>query len=179
MDPMMSRTIRAVLALGVSVAVLVGGATIAQADQVTSGSATDGPSFVRLRPEFSGMCLTIDGGSMRDMAYAVQAACEDGLDNQLFELIPTGSATFDIRAKHSGRCIGNFGGPVAQTWCPRSDHWRVIMVEVINGLYEIRLTDSPDSCMTAPDAITNLAAYVKRCGSDVKNQRWRVESAAF
>ncbi|WP_116211389.1 RICIN domain-containing protein [Streptomyces olivoreticuli] len=176
MDPMTSRTLRSALAIGASAAVLICSAATAPA------SASQSPSYVRLQVEYSGKCLTVEKGSMRSYAEVIQSTCEDGLDNQLFELIPSGSALFRIRAKHSGSCI--YG--TAQRWCvddgDDESKWRVILVDVTKDLYELRFTTwfdrDADQCLTIdPNALNSDGAHtlVQRCIQHPM-QHWRLQS---
>ncbi|GAA0362980.1 RICIN domain-containing protein [Streptomyces blastmyceticus] len=171
----MSRTIRAALATGLGIAALVGGTTTAYADQ-----STDTSSFVRLRAEHSGKCLTIENARIGNGAYAVQQSCADDLDNQIFELAPTGSASFEVRAKHSGRCMRYNGGQgVQQFWCngDSNERWRVVLVEVAKGLYELRPMSAPENCLTIdPDASDNDGAHaITLYCIQHPIQRWRVQ----
>ncbi|MBB4884380.1 RICIN domain-containing protein [Streptomyces netropsis] len=146
-------------------------------------AAADVPAFVRLQVEHSGQCLTIEEGSFQEGAYARQLKCADGLDNQLFELLPSGSASFEVRAKHSGRCLSvdadlKWAG---QRWCFGStppQHWKVVMVEVTKELYELRPVHVPNWCLDIAEASLDEGehAQIFQCnGTDA--QRWRILSA--
>lgn len=165
----MSRIARRALAIGASVAALVGGAATAH--------AADGPAFVHLQAERSGKCLTIANAAIGSGAYAVQSTCAD-LDNQLFALTPTGSATFEVWAKHSGRCLStDLQEEARQYMCSNSSsqHWRVIMVEVAKELYELRPMDAPELCLTSGNLDEGRTAFLTPCkGSSYA--RWRIQS---
>ncbi|MFI1176758.1 RICIN domain-containing protein [Streptomyces melanogenes] len=167
----MSRTVRAALAVGASVAALVGSATTAQAAPSTAAS-----SYVRLQVEHSGKCLTIQDGAIRDGAYAVQSTCDADADHQLFSLTPAGSGTFELRAKHSGRCLSSSDIEVGQQWCfdGASQRWRVMLVEVAKDLYELRPMSAPDKCLNIdfwkPEE-DGMRAMTSECGHDLA--RWR------
>ncbi|MEU5425501.1 RICIN domain-containing protein [Streptomyces olivoreticuli] len=175
---MMSRIVRAALAIGASAAVLVGSATTAYADQ-----STDNPSFVRLRAEHSDKCLTIENARIGSGAHAVQQSCSDDLDNQLFDLRSSGEGKISVWAKHSGRCLGsgsNTDWDVEQLWCidNSGQHWRVILVEVAKDLYELRPAYTPVDCLTIPNfsQADGTRARTLKCTGD-SNQRWRIQPA--
>ncbi|WP_338931295.1 RICIN domain-containing protein [Streptomyces netropsis] len=175
-DPTMSRTIRAALAISAGVAALVGSATTAYADQSTARSAARGESsLVKLQVEHSGQCLTIANGSFRDGAKSVQSKCADGLDNQIFRLTPTGTAAFEVRAKHSGKCVI---WSSEQKWCDgeSGDHWRVLMVEVAEELYELRPVAFPGYCLDITEASLEDGAKAQtfKCNG-TSAQRWRIQ----
>ncbi|MGI5528031.1 RICIN domain-containing protein [Streptomyces syringium] len=170
---------RAALAIGATTAALVGGATtVYAAPAVTSSS-------VRLRAEHSDKCLTVSGSRLGD-AYAVQQSCADDLDNQLFELRSAGEGMISVWAKHSGRCLGLAphltGEYVVQLWCVGAypnERWRVMLVEVAKGLYELRSESPKDYCMTIPKSsqAEGESALVQPC-TGAPSQRWRIQSAA-
>ncbi|UQA95694.1 RICIN domain-containing protein [Streptomyces halobius] len=147
-------TLRAAFAAGASAAALIGSASSAQAAQPTPRASTAAPSVVQFQNEHSGKCLTIAGGRLANGANAVQETCADGADNQAFELIHAGKATFMVRARHSGKCleVENGGkGPganVQQWWCVNVPHqrWQLIMVDVANKLYELRPAHVDNRC---------------------------------
>ncbi|KNB49501.1 RICIN domain-containing protein [Streptomyces caatingaensis] len=177
----MFRTTRAALAVGASLAALAGGAT------TTYAAPADTSSFVRLRAEHSGKCLTIEDAKIGEGAYAVQQSCSDDLDNQLFQLRSAGAGTISVWAKHSGRCLGvgpNTDWNVQQLWCPdnSSQRWRVMLVEVAKGLYEVRPAGDPGSqayCLTIPgysqDEGTRALSWT--C-TGAPSQRWHLQPAA-
>ncbi|WP_344964553.1 RICIN domain-containing protein [Streptomyces thioluteus] len=172
---------RAALAGVAGVTALAGVATTAYA------APADTSSFVRLRAEHSDKCLTIENARISDGAYAVQQTCADDLDNQLFELRAAGGGTISVWAKHSGRCIGagpNTNMDVEQMWCPdnSSQRWRVMLVEVAKGLYELRPAGEgsfSDSCLTIPGVGRDdgVRASLLRCVG-APSQRWRMQPAA-
>ncbi|MFE1559049.1 RICIN domain-containing protein [Streptomyces sp. NPDC058734] len=174
----MSRITRAALAVCASAVAVLGGASAAHADQSTSRAALDGPQYVRLQAEYSKNCLAIEKGSLRDVAQAVEAACSTETDNGVFQLRPLGDATFEIMAKHSGRCLSTDGN-IDQHWCDGGSwqRWNVMLVEVTTELYELRPVDGPSACLTVgsrrvfPDDVPT--AYLHFCvGSS--QQRWRL-----
>ncbi|WP_371648578.1 MULTISPECIES: RICIN domain-containing protein [unclassified Streptomyces] len=172
----MSRTVRAALAVGASVAALVGSVTTAQADPSTSRASAGASSYVRLQVEHSGKCLTIQDGAIRNGAYAVQSTCDASADHQLFSLKPAGSGTFELRAKHSGRCLASSDIEVGQQWCfdDSSQRWRLMLVEVAKDLYELRPMSAPDRCLNIdfwkPEE-DGTRAMTWECGHDLA--RWR------
>lgn len=174
----MFRTMRAALVIGTSIAALVGGATTAYA------APADTSSFVRLRAEHSDKCLTVSGAKLGP-ASVVQQSCADDLDNQLFELRSGGGGLISIWAKHSGRCIGG-AAPwtdwyVEQRWCSdnSSERWRVMLVEVAKGLYELRSASRTDYCLTIPysSQAEGEWAMVQPC-TGASSQRWRMQLTA-
>ncbi|MFE5873208.1 RICIN domain-containing protein, partial [Streptomyces roseifaciens] len=156
-----------------------GGTTTAYAAQ-----STDGSPFVQLRVEHSDKCLTVESGKIGGGAKTVQQTCADDLDNQLFELKAAGSGNLSVRAKHSGRCLsaGNSSDwDVAQYFCSgdSSQNWRVMMVEVAKGLYELRPADVLEYCLTIPGASHDdgVKATVVKCDG-ASSQRWRLQQAS-
>ncbi|MEV5505634.1 RICIN domain-containing protein [Streptomyces orinoci] len=182
---MMSRTLRALLVTGVSVAALAVGTSTAQANAITSRAAAEAPNYVRLQVEQSGQCLTIKDGTMQEGPYGVQSKCADELDYQLFELRPNGAAAFEIAAKHSGRCLStgpDFEWKVGQRWCfDSSEHryWRVQLVEVSKDLYELRPMEALNYCLSISGGSLEDGAFahVGNCAG-VPNQRWRILPAS-
>ncbi|MYV93023.1 RICIN domain-containing protein [Streptomyces sp. SID1034] len=180
----MSRTLRATLALGVSVTVLSSGATIAHADQATTAKAgAAAPAAVQLRAEHSGQCLTVVDGSLRNGANAVQSKCDGSLPNQLLKLEPTGSASFEVRIEHSGKCLEvenagtQNGANVQQWWCSDvpQQRWRLVMVDVVNEIYELRPTHATDHCLDIANGSLKDGANAQSwtCNS-TPAQRWTI-----
>ncbi|MFF4606043.1 RICIN domain-containing protein [Streptomyces sp. NPDC001339] len=179
---------RAMLATAASAAALFGTTTAAHADQVTPRAADAAPSVVKLQAAHSGQCLTIADGSFRNEANAVQSKCADGLDNQLFELVPTDSATFEIRAKHSGKCLEvadrdtKAGANVQQWWCvgdAPQQRWRLSTVDVIEDLYELRPAHALDRCLDISGGSDKDGANAQQWSCNgTTAQRWRLLPAA-
>ncbi|MEU7166215.1 RICIN domain-containing protein [Streptomyces morookaense] len=181
----MSRVIQAALAVGASIAALVGSATTAYADP-----STDAYTSVRLQAEHSGKCLTIENARIGSGAHAVQQPCADDLDNQIFKLRSRGPGTISVQAKHSGRCLAadKISQDVTQLWCSdgSEQRWRVMLVEVAKDLYELRPLDAPEYCLTIPYFIDDNGASSQADGSragiypcnGASNKRWRMLPAA-
>lgn len=55
----------------------------------------------------SGKCLDVEGRSTNDGAKLQQWDCHGG-DNQTWELIPHSSGAYQLRAKHSGKCMDGY-----------------------------------------------------------------------
>ncbi|WP_051774137.1 RICIN domain-containing protein [Streptomyces sp. NRRL S-237] len=197
----MSRIVRSVLAVGASVAALVGGVSAAVAEEspaapasVTAPSAATavtsaaaGPSTVQLRAEHSGQCLTLPKASLRNGVNAVQSACADGAENQWFDLAATGAGTFELRAGHSGKCLDvegaaiTSGTPVQQWWCVGApqQRWRLVMVDIAKELYELRPTHTApttDRCLGIASASKDdgASAQLGMC-SGTAAQKWRLQ----
>ncbi|MGV4924931.1 RICIN domain-containing protein [Streptomyces sp. BHT-5-2] len=201
-DVKMSRPIRAALAIACSVAALTAGATTAYASghdavsamkaakaavgdaaQPTPRAATTAPSVVQFQNEHSGKCLTIAGGSLANGANAVQATCADGADNQAFELVPAGNATFMVRAMHSGACLEvensgkGAGANVQQWWCVNGpqQRWRLVVADVSKGLYELRPAHVDNRCagiaMSSKDDGANVLQWT--CNQTTP-EHWRL-----
>ncbi|MGW1199619.1 RICIN domain-containing protein [Streptomyces sp. NPDC002536] len=181
----MPRTIRAALAVGASIAALVGGATSAYADQFT-----DTYTSVRLQAEHSGKCLTIENARIGTGANAVQQPCAEDLDSQIFKLRSSRSGTISVQAKHSGRCLAadRASRDVTQLWCSdgSEQRWQVLLVEVAKDLYELRPVNAPEYCLTIPYFTDDNGASSQADGSragiypcnGASNKRWRMLSAA-
>ncbi|MGW1871477.1 RICIN domain-containing protein [Streptomyces mauvecolor] len=179
----MSRTLRAAMALGISVSALSGGAATAYADQAKPRAAAAPPAAVQLQVEHSGQCLTILDASLRNGANAAQSKCDDSLPNQLFHLEPTGSASFEARIEHSGKCLEvensgtKAGANVQQWWCTEGpqQRWRLVMVDVVNELYELRPTHTTDRCLDIAGASLKDGANAQSwtCNG-TPAQRWRI-----
>ncbi|MFH8985470.1 RICIN domain-containing protein [Streptomyces varsoviensis] len=179
----MPRIIRAALATASCVAALAGGAIPAHAGEAKPRAATATSSFVQLQAAHSGKCLTLAQGSLGNGANAVQSTCVDGLANQLFELVPTDSAAFEVRAEHSGKCLEvenggtKAGSNVQQWWCTDGpqQRWKVIMVEIADGLYELRPTHALDRCLDISNASLEDGANAQSwyCNGSPA-QRWRI-----
>ncbi|MEU8581336.1 RICIN domain-containing protein [Streptomyces abikoensis] len=186
----MSRITRAVLAAGACVAALAGGvstASTASADEVAPQAAVAvAPKAVQLQLQHSGKCLTIPGGSLRNGVNAVQSTCADGAENQVFDLVSVGSATFELRAKHSGKCLDvensgvKPGTAVQQWWCvdQPQQRWRMVMVDVVNELYELRPAHALDQnrCLDIASASKDddAKAQLWYCNGTAA-QRWRIQ----
>ncbi|WP_369356070.1 RICIN domain-containing protein [Streptomyces sp. cg2] len=180
----MSWTLRTALAAGASAAALVASASGAHAAQPTPRAATAAPSVVQFQVEHSGKCLTIAGGSLANGANAVQATCVDGADNQAFELVPAGNATFMVRAMHSGACLEvensgtGAGANVQQWWCvdAPNQRWRLVMADVSKGLYELRPAHVDNRCLDIARSSLNDGANAGQwyCNGDA-NQHWRLK----
>ncbi|WP_053731059.1 RICIN domain-containing protein [Streptomyces sp. WM6378] len=178
----MSRTLRAAMALGISVSALSGGAATAYADEAPRAAAAS-PAAVQLQVEHSGQCLTILDASLRNGANAAQSKCDDSLPNQLFHLEPTGSASFEARIEHSGKCLEvensgtKAGANVQQWWCTEGpqQRWRLVMVDVVNELYELRPTHTTDRCLDIAGASLKDGANAQSwtCNG-TPAQRWRI-----
>ncbi|WP_167538326.1 RICIN domain-containing protein [Streptomyces albofaciens] len=178
----MSRSIRAALAVAGSIAALAGGVTTAHADQATPRAAAASTS-VQLQLALTGKCLTINKGSFANGANAVQQTCADDLDNQVFELVPTGEGAFEVRARHSGKCLEvensgkQAGANVQQWWCTGNPQmqWELNMVDMAKELYELRPTHVADRCLDIDHAKTDNGANAQSwyCnGTDA--QLWRL-----
>ncbi|MFF4602811.1 RICIN domain-containing protein [Streptomyces sp. NPDC001339] len=179
----MSWTLRAALAAGASAAALIGSATAAHAAQATPRAAA-ALSVVQFQNEHSGKCLTITGGSLANGANAVQATCADDADNQAFEMIPAGNATFMVRALHSGKCLEvensgkGDGANVQQWWCSEGPQmcWRLVMVDTTNKLYEPRPAHVDDRCagiaMSSKDDDANVLQWT--CNATTP-EHWRLK----
>ncbi|MFB7630569.1 RICIN domain-containing protein [Streptomyces sp. NPDC056149] len=182
----MSRMTRAALAIGAGVAALAGSVTTAHADTDAPRAAAGQTSVVQLQASHSGKCLTIADGSFRNGANAVQSKCADDADNQLFELIPTGSATFEVRAKYSGRCLEvrgsgtEAGANVQQWWCGEGNHrrWRLVMVDVAKELYELRPMHTDLRCLDIKDgSLADGANAQSWYCTGAAAQRWQLKPA--
>lgn len=178
----MSRMFRAALAMGASIAVLPSGIS-AHADEGRSHTVA-ASSTVQFEVAHSGKCLTIENGSFRDNASALQSKCTDGLTHQQFELTPTGSATFDVQAKHSGKCLyyrDEAGSDVEQTSCYDIPYttfpWKIVLVEVADELYELRTASHPNYCLDIRNASREdgAKAQVWYCNG-TNAQRWRLHT---
>ncbi|MCC3775207.1 RICIN domain-containing protein [Streptomyces sp. UNOB3_S3] len=177
----MSRITRAALATAAGFAALAGVATPAQAAPAT-------PSVAQLQPSHSGQCLTIADGALRNGANAVQTKCADGLDNQLFDLVPAGAGTFEVRAKHSGRCLEvensgtKAGTNVQQWWCvgdAPQQRWKLLLVDPAKELYELRPSHVDDRCLDIAGGSTKEGANAQQWGCNgTPAQRWRVKPVA-
>ncbi|MFE0043822.1 RICIN domain-containing protein [Streptomyces albireticuli] len=166
----MFRTIRAALAISAGVAVLVGSATTAH--------AANEPSVVRLQTETGGLCLTVNNGALRNGVRVGMTTCADGLDNQLFELAPIGSAMFEVRAKHSGKCLQDDGTGVPWQWlCNEGsrERWRVILVEVSKELYQLRPMHRPTDCLSIFYPIEGIGALITPCEGGDPYSKWRIQ----
>ncbi|WP_274912531.1 RICIN domain-containing protein [Streptomyces sp. WZ-12] len=182
----MSRTLRAALAFGAGLAVLAGNVSAAHAAPTAPRAAVPTPSVVKLQVEHSGKCLTVAGGSLANGANAVQTTCTDGADNQSFQLIPAGNATFMVRAMHSGKCLEvensgtGAGANVQQWWCVDGpqQRWRLVMVDAPKKLYELRPTHTDNRCLDIAGSSLNDGANAGQwyCNGDA-NQRWRLKPA--
>ncbi|MFD5427276.1 RICIN domain-containing protein [Streptomyces sp. NPDC127084] len=188
----MSRIIRSVLAAGAGVAVLVGGVTVAVADEpatpaAPAAAAAPQPTAVRLKAEHSGQCLTIGKASLRNGTDAIQSACADDALNQRFDMVPTGAGTFELRARHSGKCLevqnsGTTSGSVVQQyWCGQGKHhnWRLAMVDIAKELYELRPAHIPANMTRCLDIASaskeeGAAARLWACNGTAA-QKWRIE----
>ncbi|MGD3105161.1 RICIN domain-containing protein [Streptomyces sp. YGL11-2] len=182
----MSRITRVALAIGAGVAALAGSVTTAHADESEPRPTAGRTAVVQLQAAHSGQCLTIDNGSFRNGANAVQSQCADGADSQLFELVPTGSATFEVRVKHSGKCLEvensgtQAGANVQQWWCSGGDQmrWRLVMVDVAKELYELRPLHADLRCLDIKDASLKEGANAQSwyCNGTAA-QRWQLKPA--
>ncbi|WP_189448720.1 RICIN domain-containing protein [Streptomyces abikoensis] len=182
----MSRITRVALAIGAGVAALAGSVTPASADEAPRAAA---PSAVQLKLEHSGKCLTIPNASFRNGVDAVQSTCVDGAENQLFDVVSAGSATFELRAKHSGKCLDaesagvKPGTVVQQWWCVDAapqERWRLVMVDVVNELYELRPAHALDKnlCLDISGASKDDGAIAQlwTCNGSGA-QKWRLQPA--
>ncbi|MEV6397955.1 RICIN domain-containing protein [Streptomyces sp. NPDC051907] len=171
----MSRIVRVALAAAAGLAAIAGGAPAAHAEQNTT--------YYRFQAEHSGKCLTVAGGSLANGAVAVQSTCASGLDNQLFALKPAGKGQLQVQAKHSGRCLTvmpDKGWTVQQAWCgdATSQNWRVMLVDIPKGVYELRPNDALDYCLTVPESSTadGVQPFIGQC-MPFSPQRWRMTPA--
>ncbi|MEV4432366.1 RICIN domain-containing protein [Streptomyces sp. NPDC049555] len=180
----MSRITRVALAIGASVAALAGGVSAAHADEAPA-TAAGSPSVVQLQAAHSGKCLTIAGGSLRNGADAVQAKCADGLDNQLFELVPGPSATFELRAEHSGKCLEvengsiNSGAKAQQWWCVNAPHqrWRLVLADVTKDLYELHPDHADARCLDVKSSSKDDGAVIQQWNCNgTTAQQWRIQT---
>ncbi|MBD0742218.1 RICIN domain-containing protein [Streptomyces sp. CBMA152] len=179
----MSRIIRVSLALTAGAAALAGSLTAAQADENTAAPAA-GTATVQLQAAHSGQCLTIEKGSLRNGANAVQTKCADGVDSQLFDMVPTGDGTLELRPKHSGKCLevensGTTGGAnVQQWWCTGGAqmHWRPILVDITKDLYELRPAHAPARCLEIKSSSLNEGANAQLwyCNGTTA-QQWQIK----
>ncbi|MEU9194484.1 RICIN domain-containing protein [Streptomyces hundungensis] len=180
----MSRTLRTVMALGVCAGALSGGAATASADEALPRAAAAPSAAVQLQVERSGQCLTILDASLRNGANAVQSKCDDTLPNQLFHLEPTGSASFEVRIEHSGKCLevedsgAQAGANVQQWWCVEGapqQRWRLVMVDFVNDLYELRPTHAAERCLDIVGASLKDGANAQSWNCNQSSaQRWRI-----
>lgn len=171
----MTRSARVALTAVAGLAALTGGVSTAHAEPNTS--------YVRFQVEHSGKCLTMSGGSLANGVLAVQSTCANGLDNQLFAVKPVGKGLSQIQAKHSGRCLATVpsnGWKVQQEWCSAAttQSWRVMLVDITTGAFELRPADQLEYCLTVPDYSTAEGAqpFIGQCGG-LTPQRWRMTPA--
>ncbi|MGA5410344.1 RICIN domain-containing protein [Streptomyces lavendulocolor] len=190
----MSRIVRSVLAIGTGVAALAGGLTVAvavadepSAPAAASAAAVAPPTAVRLRAGAGDLCLTIARASLRNGTDATASACADDAENQLFDLVPTGAGTFELRAGHSGKCLEvqsagtKAGSVVQQWWCGQGQHqrWSMIMVDIAKESYELR----PVHTATGTNRCLDIAPVGKDAGASAQlwpcngsgAQKWRLE----
>ncbi|MFC4517605.1 RICIN domain-containing protein [Streptomyces ehimensis] len=166
-------------------AALISGASNAYAKEARTLAASGNSPYIQLQAAHSGKCLTIKDSTMQEGPYAVQMNCTEGADNQLFSLRSQQKATFQVIAKHSGRCLSSgedFDWKAGQRWCfdftDTNDHnsWTIVMVQVADRLYELRPVEAPDYCLTVYAASTGdgAKAHIGLCDGD-SSQRWRIK----
>ncbi|MGZ9935100.1 RICIN domain-containing protein [Streptomyces sp. NC-S4] len=109
--------VRSAISAGLVLSALVGQTATAQAAPAPRGADV----WTTTLKDLAGQCLTIENGSLRNNARAKVSNCDEGLDNQFFELAPVlhgGLPAWEVRAKHSGRCLSFTNTwDVVQTWC--------------------------------------------------------------
>ncbi|WKK22258.1 RICIN domain-containing protein [Streptomyces olivoreticuli] len=179
---MTSQNLRSVLAAGVCTAALVGGTVTAEAKEQPLQVGTLASEYVQLRAEHSGKCLDIIADTMEEGPFAVQSECTVGEDSQKFSFSEEYSFV-RVQAKHSGRCLStgpDFKWKAGQRWCwensTNNADWRVVMVKIAGGFYELRPRIALDYCLSVEDGSMkdNASVNVSRCAG-LANQHWQFQ----
>ncbi|MCB1759812.1 MAG: RICIN domain-containing protein [Gammaproteobacteria bacterium] len=136
--------------------------------------------YKRIYVSHSGKCLDVSGVSQNDGANVHQWDCHSG-DNQQWELIPHSSGAYQLRAKHSGKCLdgywANSQGDNLKQWSCASSGTSWISDQLFNldknsdGSY--RITHSSGKCVdvynSSQDNGGKIGLWSSHSGS---NQRW-------
>ncbi|MFF8293293.1 RICIN domain-containing protein [Streptomyces sp. NPDC016309] len=204
----MSRIVRSALAVAAGVAALAGGVTVAVADEArpqptpaattvstatvnagdarAAATAASTPSAVQLRAVHSDKCLTTPDASLRNGVNSVQSTCVADAENQRIDMVPTGAGTFELRFGHSGKCLDveaagtTTGTVVQQWWCvgKPNQHWRLVMVDITNELYELRPAHTPagtNRCLDIASASKDDGAVARLWACNgTPAQQWRI-----
>ncbi|WP_102923977.1 RICIN domain-containing protein [Streptomyces noursei] len=127
----------------------------ANSARTASDAASDKGDTVRLQVASSGKCLGIDSASKDNGAAALQWTCNEGKAQQ-WRAIPTVDSSFVLRNEHSNRCLevensGTQAGANVQQWgCTGGGaqlRWRMVLVDPVNKLYQLRPMHTPDRCL--------------------------------
>ncbi|WP_367135340.1 MULTISPECIES: RICIN domain-containing protein [Streptomyces] len=131
---------------------------------------------------YSGRCLDVANGSVRDEANVHQWACE-GVASQSWRFMPTGDGYFYIVAKHSDLCLdvdtraanGDYGGNVHQyhCWGGRNQQWRLDSIG--DGYYYV-VARHNNKCLdvdTRPGNVNGANVHNWTCWGG-NNQMWKI-----
>ncbi|MBU2667304.1 RICIN domain-containing protein [Actinoplanes bogorensis] len=152
---------------------------------VQAGTGTQFTYF-ELRAEHSEKCLDVDGrgsgGATANLANVMQYECWGGT-NQQWRIADVGNGYFELRARHSDKCLDVDGGATAnlanvlQFQCvgDANQHWRTVPLG--NGYFELRAKHS-NKCLDVDGrgpggATANLANVMQYQCWGGANQHWR------
>jgi len=122
----------------------------------------------------SNRCVAVTDASTLDGARLIQSSCETGSrgnENQQFEFVSVGNNQYNVRAKHSGKCMNvsgasqSNGASVIQWMCSNrsgdNDSWRVVPVD---GGYWLKVAHS-NKCLTIENDsnLDGVSAIQSKC----------------
>jgi hypothetical protein len=132
----------------------------------------------------SGLCLDVWGVGQQDGADLQTYPCQ-GWDNQDFRLVEMDGGFHQIRAEHSGKCIGISQGEgvdaiVRQGTCdhdPTSGRWQQFRVEDVPGTTQVRFVHRQTNlCLDRGNGtVPHTLAQLEACNGSAA-QRWSMTS---
>ncbi|GAA2710234.1 MULTISPECIES: RICIN domain-containing protein [Streptomyces] len=170
---------RTVIAVLCGPALAVATATAAVASPGSTSSAAVGGT--KIRSEYRMLFADVEQASFQDGARVIQYPADDSLPNQRFDFMGHADGTYEIVARHSGKCLDVYdasqadGAGVIQWPCNGDGNQRWRLEGVGGGAYQLRVMHS-GKCLEASWSGTpgeQLRQYP--CNGAV-NQHWTLWS---
>jgi len=125
----------------------------------SGGGGGGGGSYYTMTNRSSGKCVDVSGWSSSNNTNVQQWDCHGG-ENQQFELVDVGSGYYNLRARHSGKCLRAVNGNIVQYDC--NNGWWSEMFERISagsGYYIVRSRNT-GSCLRVENSSGSNGASI-------------------
>ncbi|MFD7625507.1 RICIN domain-containing protein [Streptomyces sp. NPDC059851] len=156
----MARIARAALAVGASVAALVGGTTTAHAR--SAAEPAEGV-VVHLEAGESNRCLSVGGDSTAtNGAPAYLDFCTTAWKGPVWRLVateaPTRESSFELRSMPGGKCLevadgsDQAGAAIQLGECSgaKRTRWQIDLVDPVRKVYQVRALHAAERCLDVP-----------------------------
>jgi hypothetical protein len=132
------------------------------------------------KAKHSGLCLDIEESSLDDGTKIIQWNCHGG-DNQKWLFVSDGNGYYQIKAKHSGKCVDESltdnGATVSQYGCHNGGNQKWQLIKDKKGYYQIKSKQSK-MCLDVEESSNEDGARVISFGCHTgDNQKWQLTMA--